>query len=328
MPFAMLIGCGSGLASALLFYSAARGAPLLGTLLVVLTPLPSLLAGLGWGWLPAAAGALAGAIAIAIVADPWFAIGYGLALGVPATLVAYLACLSRPQDGAQDGDGGGDRSADAHAREWFPPGHLVAALALYAGLLPVAVLPLIGGSYHVLAGPLEEFYRRLAASAGPELGLGSLAAADIAALAALTIILLPGIFAAYWFAIFALNLYLAGRILSASGRLSRDWPDLATTCLPAGLPLLLALALAAAFVPGVAAVAASSLTGALLFAYLLAGLALLHYVARGRAPWIRWRVYASLIVLGPYAAFLITAGGLLDAPLKLRRRFGAKVPSP
>ena len=76
------------------------------------------------------------------------------------------------------------------------------------------------------------------------------------------------------------------------------------------------------------AVAGTSLTGGLLFAYLLAGLALLHCVARGRSPWILWLVYASLIVLGPYAAFLITAGGLLDAPLKLRRRLSAKVPSP
>jgi hypothetical protein len=320
MPFALLIGCGSGLASALLFYSAARGAPLLGTLLVVLTPLPSLLAGLGWGWLPATAGALAGAAAIAVVADPAFAIGYGLALGVPAAVVAYLVFLSRPR--------GGDGEPEESAREWYPPGRLVAALALYAGLLPVAILPLIGGSYAVLASPLEEFYRRLLANAGPELGISSFTAADIADLAALTIILLPGIFAAYWLAIFTLNLYLAGRILNASGHLSRDWPDLAATRLPVGLSLLLALALAAAFMPGVAAVAASSITGALLFAYLLAGLALLHYVARGRAPWILWLVYVSLIMLGPYAAFLITAGGLLDEPLKLRHRLGARLPSP
>ena len=62
MPIGFLIGLGAGLASALLFYSAARGSPLLGTLLLLLTPLPSLLAGLGWGWLPAAAGAVAGAL--------------------------------------------------------------------------------------------------------------------------------------------------------------------------------------------------------------------------------------------------------------------------
>ena len=40
MQLGLLIGLGAGLASALLFYSAARGSPLLSTLLLLLTPLP------------------------------------------------------------------------------------------------------------------------------------------------------------------------------------------------------------------------------------------------------------------------------------------------
>ena len=307
MPILLLVGCGSGLVSALLFYSAARGAPLLGTFLLLLTPLPSLLAGLGCGWRVAAAGGLAGAAAMAIVAEPAFAAGYGLALGVPATLAAYLTRATR----------------GAHARAGYPPGRLLAVMALYGGLLPVLILPLIGGSYEILAAPLEEFYRPLILAV-PELGLKPLTAADIAALAALTITLLPGAFSAYWLAIFTLNLYLAARILSASGRLGRDWPDLASLRFPAGLSLILALTFAAAFIPGLPAVAGTSLTGGLLFAYLLAGLALLHCVARGRSPWILWLAYASLIVLEPYAVLLITVGGLLEAPLKLRRRLCAK----
>jgi hypothetical protein len=316
MRFGFLIGAGSGLVSALLFYSAARGAPLLGTLLVLLTPLPTLLAGFGWGWLPAATGALAGAAAMTIVADPAFAVGYGLALGVPATLATYLAYLSRPS------------GVDPSSRQWYPPGHLVAAMALYGGALPLLILPLIAGGYDALKGPIEAFYRELAEKTAPELGLQALSGRDIAALAEFTIFLLPGVFAAYWLAIFTLNLYLAGRILGASGRLGRDWPDLAAMSFPAGFPLLVALAFAAAFVPGLPRIAGSSFTGGLLFAYLLAGLALLHYVARGRAPWILWLAYVSLIVLGPYAALVITVGGLLDAPFKLKRRLGANPPAP
>jgi hypothetical protein len=134
MPIGFIIGIGGGLASALLFYSAARGSPLLSTLLLLLTPLPSLLTGLGWGWLPAAAGAVAGALIMAIGASPAIAIGYFLALGLPAALACYLAYLSRPHP------------QDATAVEWYPAGRLLAALSLYGGALPVAVLPLIGGS--------------------------------------------------------------------------------------------------------------------------------------------------------------------------------------
>ena len=148
MPVGFLIGLGGGLASALLFYSAARGSPLFGTMLLLLTPLPSLLAGLGWGWLPAAAGAVAGALVMAVAANVPFAAGYFLALGLPVALVPYLAYLSRPQP------------QDPSKREWYPAGRLLAALSLYGGALPVLVLPLIGGSYEPLRPAMGEFFRQ------------------------------------------------------------------------------------------------------------------------------------------------------------------------
>jgi hypothetical protein len=96
---------------------------------------------------------------------------------------------------------------------------------------------------------------------------------------------------------------------------------------PPGFPLLGALALAASFAPGIIGVAGASFTGALLFTYLLAGLALLHFIARSRAPWILWFVYAALILFGPYTALALTLVGLLEPALKLRRRLGAPPPA-
>ena len=314
MPVGFLIGLGGGLASALLFYSAARGTPLFGTLLLLLTPLPSLLAGLGWGWLPAAAGAVAGAVAMAIVASVPFAAGYFLALGLPVVLVPYLAYLSRPHP------------QDASKREWYPAGRLVAAVSLYGGALPVFVLPLIGGSYEALRPAMGEFFRQLSARAS-ELGLRSFADQQIEALSEFVVAALPGALAAYWTVIFTLNLYLGGRIARASGRLGRDWPDLAALSYPPGFPLLAALAVAASFAPGTVGVAGTSFTGALLFAYLIAGLALMHWIARGRGPWILWCVYLALAVFGPYMGLLLILAGLLDAALKLKRRFGASPPA-
>ena len=313
MPLGFLIGLGGGLASALLFYSAARGSALLGTMLLLLTPLPSLLAGLGWGWLPAAAGAFAGALVMAIAANLPFAAGYFLALGLPVALVPYLAYLSRPHP------------QDPGKRDWYPAGRLLAAVALYGGALPVLVLPLIGGTYDVLRAPLGEFLRHLSTRA-PELGLRPLSDPQIEALAEIVVAALPGALAVYWMAIFTLNLYLAGRIARASGRLGRDWPDLPAMAYPPGFPLLAAIALAASFAPGVVGVAGTSFTGALLFAYLIAGLALMHFIARSRAPWMLWFVYAGLILFGPYTALALVLVGLIEPALKLRRRFGAPPP--
>jgi hypothetical protein len=313
MPIGFLIGLGGGLASALLFYSAARGSPLLSTVLLLLTPLPTLLVGLAWGWLPAAAGAVAGSLAMVIASSLPFAVGYFMALGLPAAFVSHLAYLSRPDP------------HDPNQREWYPAGRLIAALSLYGGALPVLVLPLIGGTYEILRAPMAEFFRRLSTRA-PELGLRPLNDQQIEALAEFVVAALPGALAAYWVAIFALNLYLAGRIARASGRLGRAWPDLPALVYPPGFPLLAALALVASFAPGVVGVAGASFSGAMLLAYLIAGLALMHFIARGRAPWILWFVYSGLLLFGPYAAVALMLGGLLEPALKLKRRFGASPP--
>ena len=310
MPTSLIIGLGGGLASALLFFSAARGAPLLGTLLLLLTPLPSLLAGLGWGWLPAAAGAIAGALLMGLLAGPPLAAGYFLALGLPVALIPYLAYLSRPQP------------QHPGTRQWYPPGRLLAAVSLYGGALPVVVLPLIGGSYEPLRAPMGDFFRVFSARA-PELGMKPLDERQIEALSDFVVSALPGALAAYWTAILALNLYLAGRIIRASGRLARDWPDLAALAYPPWLVLLAALAVAASFAPGIMGVAGTSFTGALLFAYLIAGLALMHAIARGRGPWLLWIVYVGLLIFGPYMGLALTVAGLLEPALKLSRRLGA-----
>jgi hypothetical protein len=314
MPSSYLIGLGGGLASALLCYSAARGAPLFGTLLLVLTPLPSLLAGLGWGWFPAAVGALAGALVTGVVVSPPFAAGYLLALGLPVGLIPYLAYLSRPQP------------QNPAKRQWYPVGSLLAAVSLYGGALPVFVLPLIGGSYEPLRVPMGEFLRVFSARA-PELGLRPLDERQIEALTEFVVLALPGALAAYWTAIVTLNLYLAGRIVRASGRLARDWPDLAALAYPPWLALIAVLAAAAAFAPGWVGVAGASVTGGLLFAYLIAGLALMHAIARGRGRWLLWIIYLGLLMFGPYMGLALTVAGLLEPALKLSRRLGAPPPA-
>jgi len=315
MRSGFLIGLGSGVASAFLSYSATRGtSPLLIVLLGLLTPLPSLIAGFGWGWLSAAASAAMGALVTGLFAGPMSAAGYFLMLGVPTTMIAYLAYLSRPDP------------FDSEAREFYPPGRLTAAIALFAGALPVLFLPLIGGSYEGLREPIDKELRGLSQRL-PELGMKSLTNEQVQAFTDLFINKLPGALAAYWLIVFTVNAYLAGRIALASGRLARDWPDLPGMTYPVGFPLLLALAVLASYAPGVVGIAGTSFTGALLIAYLIAGLALAHFIARGRAPWALWLVYALLILFGPYAAMAIILGGLVDAVFKLRQRLGAPPPS-
>ena len=310
----LIIGVGAGLASALLFFSAARGGGGLGLLLFLLTPLPQLLAGLGWGWLPAVAGAAAGSFAIGAIASFTLGVGYFLAIGLPAAAIAYLIYLNRPAPSERDGV------------EWYPVGRLLAALSLYGGALPVLALPWIGWSYDSLRPEAAKLLK--AAISQSDLQVAEPTEQQVEAFADLVVAVAPSAMAVYWLLIMTPNLYLAGRIAGASGYLARAWPDLPGLAYPAGFSLLLGLALIAAFAPGVIGIAGASFGGALLFAHLLAGLALVHFLARRGARWLLWVVYTGLLipVFAPYAAFLVTLAGVAEPVLKLKQRLGPPQP--
>jgi len=193
-------------------------------------------------------------------------------------------------------------------------------MALYAGALPLALLPLIGGSYEALRPLMIEVLKQFAKRwMPPEAHLSDQVLAEQADWA---LLLLPAGFAAQWFFLCTVNLYLAGRIVLASGRLGRDWPDLTTLSYPPALSFTLAVALLAASAGGVIGVAGVAFTGALLAAYLLAGLSLAHFIGRRRAPWLVWVVYLGLFFLWPFFMPLVVAAGLVESTFQLKQRLG------
>jgi Predicted membrane protein (DUF2232) len=313
MPSGIIVGLGSGVVSALLLYSAARGGPLLRPFILFLVPLPCLVAGLGWGWMPACAAAVASAVVAAAFISATFGAGYLLALGAPVVLAAYLAYLSRPAP------------HDPTVREWYPVGRLMAGMAIYAGALPMLMLPLIGGSYDnlrpIVTEVLQQFARRWMP---PD---GRLSDQALTEQTDLALFMLPAGFAVQWLTLCAVNLYLAGRIVLASGRLGRDWPDLAFLSYPPSFAVLLLIAILAANAGGTIGTIGTGFVGAFVGAYLLAGLAFAHVVSRWRAPWLVWIVYLGLFFLWPFFMPLIVLAGLLESTLRLKHRFGLYPPS-
>lgn len=304
------IGIGAGLASALLFYSAARGSPALSAALLLLTPLPVLLAGLGWGMPAAVASTVSTALVMLVSSGFWPAIGTTLTLGLPVILIVYLAFLSRA------------RADNPDDREWYPAGRLLAGIALYGSALPLLILPLSGGSYDDLRAPLTDLLRRFSREAAGDFGLRPMTEEQIQAAAGLLVATLPGFLAAYWTAIFTLNVYVGGRIARASGRLARDWPDLPGMRLPRDMLVIFAIALLACFATGLISVAGVSIVGSLLFVFFLAGLALMHAVARRRAPALLIALYLALLLAGPYTAAVLIVGGLTDTLFNIKGRLG------
>ena len=324
MPFSLLIGSLAGAAAAVVLMASVRSAQSIGPLLLVIAPLPGLIAGLGWGLASAIAAALAGAAVMAFAGGAKLGLAHILFIGAPCALLAHLAFLSRPLPPTA--------ASATPGRDWYPAGRLLAAIGLVGGTLPVVLLPMIGDTYAVLAEPFALLLRTIGASAPADSGLAWLRTAgdaEIARYARALVRATPAALAAYWTIFFAINFYLAGRITRASGRLARDWPDLPGLVVPPALLGLFAAALAAMFVAGTPAVIGTSLAGALAVVFVMAGLAVVHAIARGRWPWLVWAVYCSLMltVIGAGVALIVLAIGIVEPVLNLRRRLPPQRPT-
>lgn len=315
-PQTVLIGLGGGLASAVLFYSAATGGIFLKLVLFILTPLPALIAGLGWGVAAATISALAGALIMALAATASFGLGYFLTLGLPVVLIAWLAELGRTR-----GDGSGT--------DWYPAGHILADLAVYAGLLPSAFAMMIGGSFAILKPDIVPFVRVLTERMHQQLGAPAPTDAIVDRWASLMIDAMPATIAGYWLLLVAINLYLAGRVTRASGHLIRDWPDLHRLTFPMWMPLGLAVSFGLTLLEGTPRVIGSGLAGGFLIAYALMGLSVLHCISKGRIPWLLWLAYAMLLnPAGPYVMIVLSLLGLGEPLLRLRDRLSKSGPKP
>jgi hypothetical protein len=311
MPTPLVIGAGSGLVAAALFASAATATALAGVLFY-LAPLPLCLAGLGWGSTAALLAALTGTIVVALSFGPAMAAVFAASIAAPIALLTYLALLSRPAP-APEGQSSG-------ALDWYPPGRLVGWAALIAGLLAALLVLFLGSDQDSYRESIREI---LSHSALKDLDRdGTLFTEEnIAKLSGLIARALPAAFAVVWLTITLFNLWIAGIIVEASGHALRPWPDLNALEIPTAFLLIFAAALAASFLPGLPGLLATGLAGALLFAYTLQGLAVIHVYSRGMPlrGLLLATVYLAILLLG-WVAIVVAIIGLAEPTLGLRQR--------
>jgi Predicted membrane protein (DUF2232) len=318
-PF--LIGLGLGLVAAVVFFSASTGPLAIRFTLFFLTPLPLVLAGLGWGWPTAALAGVFGTALITIAGGPVLGLGFFASHALPVAVLSHLALLSRAAS-----PGG---NTDEVALEWYPPGRLVLWAALFAGLLTIGMLLMLGADLEELRAALRGFIDKIIANNLPKSPDGqTLAPAEIEALTDTTLALLPAASAFSWMSSLLFNFWIGGRITLASGQLARPWPDLAALDYPRGTSIVFAATLLATSLEGYAGTAASSLAGALFLAYVLVGLAIVHFMTRGSTwrPFILWALYAGLFLGNVWTGVAVAMLGLADTILQLRQRFPPAAP--
>jgi hypothetical protein len=124
------------------------------------------------------------------------------------------------------------------------------------------------------------------------------------------------------------NLWLAGRIVLVSGRLSRPWPDIAALALPFAAPIALAVSVAGAFAPDIVGMVCGIVAATLLMVHVMVGLTVVHAVTIGMNArvLILASVYAGFVILSlrtSWASIVLAALGLAETLFGLRGRFAA-----
>jgi hypothetical protein len=312
----VFIGTGAGLLSALVFASVASGSAL-AIPLFYLAPLPVLVAALGWSHVAGLIAAGVAAVGLGVAFGSMLFVVFLVGVGLPAWWLGYLALLAQP----------GANAAPDHL-EWYPVGRLVIWAALLGSLIVVSVVARFGlDADNIQAGLkriLESVFQVQASAAGATPG-----GVDAGEFISLLATWIPRIAAIPTIVASLFNLWLAGRIVRASGRLKRPWPDLSAIAFPSWVPLLLAAAIAGTFVPGLLGMLCWVLTASLLTAYMLLGFAVLHAATRalnGRA-FLLAGSYLTVVLFG-WPALAVAIIGLADAALDIRGRLAGKGANP
>jgi Predicted membrane protein (DUF2232) len=307
MPYTLLIGLGAGIVSATVFASATTGAVPMRLILFLLTPLALFLAGLGVGPATAALAGIAGTALVLAAGSPAAAIIFFASQAVPVFLLTYLASLNR---------------TTGETTEWYPIGRIVLAAALFSGAFATLTLVLLGGDTEALRASLRAMLEAFVTNELPKMpDAPTLTPKDIDDATAVALALLPAASAISSMVGLLFNMWLAGRITLASGRLQRPWPDLATITYPVGTPLLLAIALGAWFLPGLPGLIGGGFAGPLFLAFLLLGLAVVHYITRGYAwrPFALWGLYVALFIMNSVVSPALALLGLTESIWSIRK---------
>lgn len=310
----VLIGLGAGGAAALLFATVASGS-LLSILLFYLAPLPLMIAALGWSHWAALVGAVAGALALGAVFGGVFTLAFAAGAGIPAWWLGYLTMLARPASAGGNGH--------APALEWYPPGRLVVWSAAVAAMIVILAIPNFGTDMESFRAAMQNALGKLMRT--PEGSSIPVSEANRQRVVDLLIMAIPPAAAVLATITNTLNLWLAGRVVKFSGRLTRPWPSLPDMTFPRAAPAALALAVGLSFLNGLIGVIAGVVSASLLMAYGILGFAVLHAITRGIAarPFVLGGVYAAVLVFGwPVLALCVL--GLLDGAFHIRARVAAR----
>ena len=273
----LIITLGAGLAAAVLFVIPMKGT-MIAMAIAFFAPLPILIAALGFGHVTGLGAGLFGMLLIAAFLHPLYGLVFAGTLALPCWWLSWLALQSRASPNS-------DKCA-----VYYPLGRLLAWIALIAAATALVLVGIVEVTFGSYGAAVQSLSGRLSPLLLDTFGEGGRMPGGLSAttFAALVIMAMPPVMAAWGVIAFSVNLWLAGRIVLISQRLPRPWMDLPTNLhLPRFCVAILGVAVAFCLLPGLGRLVAASIAAATATAFALQGLAAIHAATRGsraRAP--------------------------------------------
>jgi Predicted membrane protein (DUF2232) len=331
------VAVGAGLASALLCLVARQGT-LPAASIAFFSPLPILIATLGFGPFSGLGAVAVGVGAIIAYAasrpiDIWtikliyaaFLGGsFAVMIAVPAWWLGRIGRLGRSDEGSWR-DSKRKSGPQPAAGTFYPLSRLLSHAVLLSCTTIVVFLTAIAWD----AGGYDAMVERLTAKVGPYIleiaGPRELPAGmDLHDLSRLYVRLFPPLLTSGYFALTTANLWLAGRIVQLSNLLVRPWPDIVRDLrLPRPFAFaFLACCAVSLLVGGFIGMVAACAAAAIGMGFMLQGLAVIHFLTRA----VKYRrallaaIYVAAAFMTPLMFVPFAAMGLLDAGFSFRDR--------
>ncbi len=231
------LGIGAGAAAAILFSLAGRGT-LFAALLANLSPLPIMLAMLGFGLFTGAAAVTAAEITVIalfyaqqkyghIDAAALAGFTFSFFIGLPALWLSLLSVLSRAK-GSQNW-AITTKVGSFFSREYCPLERVLSYAASISATIGVAIAISVSMLYGGFDHALEKLTAEVIPILEPLLGRVQVPTGVDARYLAKTLVLAAAPAAACGsLLMMMLNLWFAGRVVQLSGQLPRPWPDIAS----------------------------------------------------------------------------------------------------
>lgn len=295
------IGALAGATTALLCLGLASGS-MLAVLLFFISPVPLMVAGLGFGMKAALTGAVVAVTGTILFANGLVATLVALAIAGPALAAGYWLGLARPA---------GEIGGPANQVAWYPLADVLFVCALLTAVAFISVGALVGYGPELVGAMTANLVDQLQAG-NPDLAFTAERTAELRNFLEAAV---PVAQPFFWMLTLTLSVYIATAIAQRSGLMRRpreNWP--LALRLPRSASFAFMAAIVVSFMSGGIGHIGGAFTGALGAGFVMAGLALLHARTRtitGRFP-ILLAAYLAILMTG-FAAFVFMIAGMIGA---------------